>query len=341
MRNFSEVPVKKVIAIFVLTTGLLSAQTPQGWVKGKGWGWSWGKEDEVGALNAVKSPAAVLRALRQVKTGKVYDLGVRVDQTSYKWPGHSPTQIMSYRSPEGVKRGKDIESFAQSKKQIAFHSCALFISDNVGTQIDGLGHITTGADNHWYNGFREQDYGGDFGIGKADADTIPPVIARGVMIDVSAWKGVEALPSNFAIGPKELQGALAAQKVDVEPGDVVLIRTGTLRYWGNTGADHAKIAQHDSAGITLEGAKWLVQEKGAVLIGADTSGLEVGQDPALPGAAIPVHEYLLIEQGVHVGEFHYLEDLSRDKVYRFTYIVATNRLKGAVAGTALRPLAIE
>jgi hypothetical protein len=54
-----------------------------------------------------------------------------------------------------------------------------------------------------------------------------------------------------------------------------------------------------------------------------------------------VHEYLLIEQGVHVGEFHYLEDLSRDKVYRFTYVVATNRLKGTVAGTALRPLAIE
>ena len=332
---------KKAIAILVLTSGLFAAQAPKGWVKGKGWGWTWGKADEVGALNAVTSPDAVLRALREVKTGKVYDLGVLVDQSSFKWPGHSPTQIVSYRSPEGVKRGKDIQAFVQSKHQIGFHSCALFISDNVGTQIDGLGHITTGADNHWYNGFREQDHGTDFGIGKTDADTIPPVIARAVMIDVCAWKGVDALPSNFAIGPKELQAALSAQKVDVEPGDVVLIRTGTLRYWGQTGADHAKLSQHDSAGITLAAAKWLVEEKGAVLIGSDTSGLEVGEDPALPGMAIPVHEYLLIEQGVHVGELHFLEGLSRDKVYRFTYVAATNRLKGTVAGTAMRPIAIQ
>jgi putative cyclase len=228
--------VKKKIAIgamLLLSGGFIAAQQ-RGWTKGKGWGWIWGRNDEVGALNAVTSPASVLRALREVKTGKVYDLGVRVDQTSYKWPGHSPTQIISYRSPEGVHRGKDIEAFATSRKRIGFHSCALFISDNVGTQIDGLGHITSGADNHWYNGFLEQEHGGDFGIRKADADTIPPIIARAVLVDVAAWKGVDALPGNFPIGSNELQAALSAQKVDVEPGDVVLIRTGTLRYWGET-----------------------------------------------------------------------------------------------------------
>ena len=331
----------KKLALLALLAGVLSAQAPKNWTKGKGYGWVWGKQDEVGAINAVATPETVLRALRGVKTGRVFDLGVRVDQTSFKWPGHSPTQIVTYRSPEGAKRQKDVEAFAASKKGLGWHSCALFISDNVGTQIDGLGHITTGADNHWYNGFREADWGGDFGIRKADADTIPPILARGVLIDVAAWKGLDALPANYAIGSKDLQAALAAQKVDVEPGDVVLVRTGTLRYWGETGADHAKIAAHDSAGITLEAARWLVEQKGAVLIGADTSGTEVGQDPALPGAVIPVHEYLLIEQGVHIGEFHNLEGLSRGKVYRFTYVAMTNRLKGTVAGTALRPIAIE
>src|SRR6185503_17126961 len=177
-------------------------------VKGKGWGWTWGKEDQVGALNAVKSPAAVLRALREVKTGKVYDLGVRVDQSTFKWPGHSPTQIISYRSPEGVKRGKDIQAFVQSKHQTGFHSCALFISDNVGTQIDGLGHITTGADNHWYNGFTEDQWGGDFGIRKCGAETIPPVIARGVLLDIAGAEGVDALPSKYAIGIADLEAAL-------------------------------------------------------------------------------------------------------------------------------------
>ena len=120
-----------------------------------------------------------------------------------------------------------------------------------------------------------------------------------------------------------------------------MIRTGVLRYWGETGADHAKLQQYDSAGLTLEGAKWLVAQKGAVMIGADTSGLEVGEDPVVPGRAIPVHEYLLIEQGVHIGELHYLEDLAKNKVYRFVYVATTNRIKGAVAGFAMRPLAIE
>ena len=310
-------------------------------MKGKGYGWVYGREDETGALNAIHTPELILRALRDVKKGRVYDLGVRVDRTSYKWPGHSPTEILSFRSPEGVKRDKDIGGFAAHPKQLAFHSCALFISDNVGTQIDGLGHITTGADNHWYNGFREAEHGGDFGIRKADADSIPPVIGRAVLIDVAGWRGVEALPSNFPIGPKELQETLAAQSVDVTPGDIVFIRTGVLRYWGATGADHAKLAEHDSAGLTLAGAKWLVEQQGAVFIGGDTSGVEVGSDPAMPGAVNPVHEYLLVEQGVHIGEFHNLEEVARDKVYRFTYVAMTNRLKGTAAGTAMRPMAIE
>ena len=326
----------------LLTAVLLHAQNPKGWTRGKGYGWVYGKSDELGALNAITSSELVLRALRDVKKGVVYDLGVRVDHTSYKWPGHSPTAIVSYRSPLGVKQGEDIAAFAKHAHQLAFHSCALFISDNVGTQIDGLGHITTGADNHWYNGFREQDHGGDFGLTKADADGIPPIIGRAILIDVASWKGVEALPGNFAIGSKELQGALAAQKMDVQPGDIVLIRTGTLRYWGETGADHDRIREHDSAGLTLEGARWLVEQKGAVMIGADTSGLEVSQDPSLPAnQANAVHEYLLIQQGVHIGEFHYLEGLSQNKVYRFSYLATTNRLKGAVAGTALRPIALE
>jgi len=329
-------------AFLILLTGAIAAgQPPRGWTRGKGWGWVYGPKDEVGALNGIISAERTLAALRSVKTGKVYDLGVPVDQHSFKWPGHSPTQIMSFRSPGGVKTLKDVAGFAGNPRGTAWHSCALFISDNVGTQIDGLAHITKGADDHWYNGFKERDHAGDFGVLRADADSIPPVIGKAVLIDVAVWKGVDALPANYAIGSKDLQATLARQGVDVEPGDIVLIRTGTLRYWGANGADHAKLAQHDSAGITLEAAKWLVEQKGAALIGSDTSGLEVGNDPAQKGIAIPVHEYLLIDQGVHIGEFHALEGLSRDKVYRFVYVAMTNRLRGAVAGTALRPIAIH
>jgi kynurenine formamidase len=332
---------RRTVLLTIVVAALLGAETPKGWRKGKGYGWVYGAGDVVGSLNAVTGPDQVLKALRSVKTGKVYDLGVLLDHTSYIWPGHSPVEVMSYRGPDGLRRGKDLEPFGANAKDLAFHSCAVFISDNVGTQIDSLGHIVVGRDSHWYNGFKEEDYGGDFGLLKADADTIPPVIARAVLIDVAGWKGVDALPSNYAISPDDLQAALASQEVDVEAGDVVLVRTGTGRYWGETGSDHAKIAEHDSAGLTLESAKWLVEQKGAVMLATDTSGLEVGQDPALPGAVIPVHEYLLVEQGVHIGEFHNLEELARDGVYRFTYFAVTNRIKGATAGFALRPLAIR
>jgi kynurenine formamidase len=127
-----------------------------------------------------------------------------------------------------------------------------------------------------------------------------------------------------------------------------LLRTGTLRYWGEAGGDHAKIGASDSAGVSLETAKWLVEENGAMMLASDTSGLEYG--PAEKDAKAyrdkyrsfnPVHKYLLIEQGVHVGEFHNLEELARERVYEFCYIACTNKIKGTAAGFTLRPVALR
>jgi kynurenine formamidase len=217
----------------------------------------------------------------------------------------------------------------------------MFLSDNVGTQIDGLAHITTGDDNHWYNGFKEADWGGNFGVRKCDVPTIPPIITRGVLIDVAGLRKVDALPSHYRITADDLKAALEKQKTTLHPGDTVLIRTGTLRYWGKNGADHDKIRQHDSAGIDLAAARWLVEQQGAILIGSDTSGLEWGPPPGEKAEFIPVHHYLLIQQGVHIGEFHYLEDLAREKVYEFCYICSTNKIRGATAGFTLRPIAVR
>jgi kynurenine formamidase len=293
--------------------------------------------------------ATRLAALQLADKGKSYDLGVNYDRTSFKWPGHSPTEVMSFRTPEGVKRQRDLPALVNDNAdQLAWHSAALFISDNVGTQLDGLGHITTDADNHWYNGFRENDWGGNFGVRKADAETIPPIVARGVLIDVAGLKGLDALPSNYMITVQDLQQALSKQRTQIKPGSVVLIRTGTLRYWGATGSDHQQLAKHDSAGISLETAKWLVEEQGAILIGSDTSGLEYGptekDTPAYRAkyrSFNPVHRYLLVEQGIHIGEFHNLEALASDRVYEFCYIALTNKIKGAAAGFTMRPLAIR
>jgi kynurenine formamidase len=129
--------------------------------------------------------------------------------------------------------------------------------------------------------------------------------------------------------------------VALAPGDVVLVRTGTGRYWGEDGADHAPIAAHDSAGVDLAAARWLVEDQGAIMLGSDTSGLEVNPAPDSPGTGIPVHRYLLVDQGVHIGEFHYLEGLSQARAYTFCYIATVNKIKGAAAGFALRPIALR
>lgn len=344
-RPFGKKILSAGLAVLWLAALYGYAQVPttiKGWVKGRGWGWIWGKDDEVGALNAL-TPELVINAIKLVKTGTVYDLGVTYDRTSFKWPGHSPGEIISFRTPEGIKRQKDLP-FAVSpdnRAKLAWHSTALFISDNVGTQIDGLGHITRGEDNHWYNGFKEADWGGNWGILKADAVTIPPIVVRGVLVDVAGYKGIAALGGQYRITADDLEKTLHWEKVDLRPGDAVFIRTGTLRYWKETGSDHAQLATHDSAGIDLAAAKWLVENKGAILIGSDTSGLELSPPP--PGSASfnPVHEYLLVEQGVHIGEFHYLENLARDKVYEFCYIATTNKIKGTAGGFTMRPIAIK
>lgn len=313
----------------------------KGWKKGTGWGWIWGKDDEVGALNAM-TPESTLAALQLAKTGKTYDLGATYSRNSFKWPGHSPGEVITYRSPEGVSRELDHEFVKPGVNPIGtgWHSCALFINDNVATQIDGLAHITAGHDHHWYNGFKEDDWGGDFGVRKCDVTTIPPIIARGVLLDIAGLKKIDALPPHYAITPADVDRALEAQKVSLKPGDVVLFRTGTLRYWGKEGADHEKLRMHDSAGITLETAKYLIEEFGTMMIGSDTSGLEVAPAPEGSGTFIPVHHYLLIEQGVHIGEFHHLEELARDKLYEFCYMATTNKIAGTVAGFTLRPVAL-
>jgi kynurenine formamidase len=314
----------------------------KGWKKGVGWGWIWGKEDEVGALNALDA-SMTRRALDIAKKGEVFDLGITYSRSSYKWPGHAPGEVMTFRSPEGVARQKD-NDFTQppvNPSGTRWHSCALFISDNVATQIDGLAHITVGNDYHWYNGFTESDWGGDFGVRKCDASTIPSIIARGVMLDIAGVHGVTTLPPHYAITPQDIDRARQAHSVQLRPGDVVLIRTGTLSLWANDGADHERLAEHDSAGINLDTAKYLIEQFGAIMIGSDTSGLEVAPAPQGSDSFIPVHKYLLVEQGVHIGEFHYLEDLAREKVYEFCYIGLTNKIAGSTAGFTMRPIAIR
>ena len=125
------------------------------WVQGKGWGWVWGPTDEVGSLNEM-TDASRLAALRLVTTGKAYDLGLPYDRSSFKWVGHSAGEIVSFPDACGERSMQDLPFTTPAGGNTGgtgWHSNIIFMNDNVATQIDGLAHITHGADSHFYNGF--------------------------------------------------------------------------------------------------------------------------------------------------------------------------------------------
>jgi hypothetical protein len=321
---------------------------PKQWKKGEGWGWVWGDDDHLGNLNEL-GPELTKKALSKVKEGKVYDLGLTYERRSYKFAGHNPGEIISFRTPAGMLNQKDLDfvvSEEDNSLKTTFMSNALFISDNVATQIDGFGHLYEGDPPHTYNGIRYEDIQSDWGLLRLGAQTIPPIVAPATMIDVAASVGEDPLPKSFGIGPDQLQEALDKQGVDIDPLDVVLVRTGTGGVWlkgGGVGANHSEIEGPDSAGLTVSGAKWLVEEKGVLAVGADTSGIEVlpPKEQLDDGTSFnPVHVYLLVRQGVHILEYHNQEDLAADEVYKFAYILGVNKIQGTAAGTALRPIGI-
>ena len=312
---------------------------PPGWRRGDGWGWTWGPADEVGALNAL-SDASRLDAVRRISRGRVFDLGVAIDGTSYLASAHVPTSVVSYRTSHGfLKSMLDDHGSEPAPDTVSFNTSMIVISDHAGTQIDGLCHATTGPDHHWYNGYTADEFGRDFGPTRAAADVIPPIIASGVLLDVPAALGLAELPPGHPISPDELQNALDRQGTAITPGTAVFVRTGAMRHWGVAGADHEAIRGPDTAGLTLAAARWLVEEQGAVFVGADNSTVEV--TPSVDGGGgSPVHRYLLVEQGVHMGELHYLEDLAAERVYEFCYIALSSKVRGATAAFALRPVAV-
>ncbi|HYP49942.1 MAG TPA: cyclase family protein, partial [Pyrinomonadaceae bacterium] len=213
---------------------------------------------------------------------------------------------------------------------VTYSGDAISMYTHTGTHIDTLNHF--GLDGKIWNGFDAHEHVGSRAWQKAGAEKYPPIIARGVLIDIAKVKGVEMLPDSYVITPEDLKNALALQKTELLPGDAVLFRTGRMKLWADQ-----KYMQN-SPGLGLEAAKWLVEEKKAMLLGGDTLSFE-----KLPSSQsdnwIPVHTYLLAERGVSIIEVLQLEDLAKDNVYEFAFISAPLKLRGAT-GSPIRPIAI-
>ena len=201
-----------------------------------------------------------------------------------------------------------------------------------GTHLDTLNHF--GLHGKIWNQVSAQDALGVRGWTKSGADKYPPIVARGVLIDVAKSKNVAHLPASYAITVADLQGALKKQGTTLRPGDVVLTRTGLMTLW----PDQARYRLEDQAGLSLEAAQWLVEGQKAMLLGADNFGVE-SFPSKVPDNFVPLHTYLFAERGVSLLEVLWLEDLARDQVYEFLFIASPLKLRGATA-SPIRPLAI-
>lgn len=272
-----------------------------------------------------------LEALRIPKTGRAYDL------CSGWWPGmplaegHPPFQVLTYRSPAGERNQGDISFLKENPHNFGWISELLMCTMHTGTHIDALAHTTCGPDAAWHGGHSSHTELGDFGPLCCDASELPPLLARGVSLDIPAALGIEQLEDSQPVGPEELELACERQQVRPGAGDVALVRTGTMLHWPSTEL------MTQGAGLSLEGAIWLA-ERGVVAVGADNPALEV--EPSIrPGDPQPVHRTLIYDRGIPILEWCYQEDLARDGVSEFLFVCLPLTVKGAT-GSLVRPLAI-
>lgn len=165
-------------------------------------------------------------------------------------------------------------------------------------------------------------------------ETVPPLLCRGVLLDVCGHKGQSVLPARYGITADDLASCAAAQGVEVRANEVLLVRTGYGALW--CGEERVYL---DAAGISKSGTLWAA-DKGVVAVGADNMGWDVPdeRDPET-GATHFAHLYLLPRKGIYIIENVNLEELARDRRWEFAFIGVPLKFQGAT-GSPLRPLAL-
>jgi kynurenine formamidase len=289
-----------------------------------------GPEDEIGMLNLVTVENRK-QLLDKLDGTHVFDLSVDffVGMPSWTQSGDLAFQIWLSHTPNGSILDDPAGIGPEQNELISYSGDSIAMYTHTGTHVDTLNHY--GYHHRIWNGFTEQEHMGRYWY-KAGADKHPPVIGRGVMIDVAGMQGVTLLPDSYGIGEKDLQDALRRQGTELRVGDVVLIRTGRMTVW----PDPEKYMFLEP-GLNREGAEFLAKA-GAALIGADNLGIE--QIPSIPANEWPpVHTYLLAEAGIPMVEVLDLEALAAEKIYEFAFVGACLKLRGAT-GSPIRPLAI-
>lgn len=289
-----------------------------------------GPSDEMGMLNLMtdESRAAAWAAADPTT---IYDLSVDYHVGMPSWDGlGDPTyQIWMSHTPQGSVNEDVLGLGPEQNQHVTYSGDCISMYTHTGTHLDSLNHF--GLDGMVWNEVRaDQDLGSRHWL-KNGAEQLPPVIARGVLLDVAAAAGVDVLPDSQVITADDLKAVMDRQGTVVREGDVVLIRTGRMQLWHDN-----KRYLHNEAGLDRDAAA-LLAEAGAMIIGADNVALEV-MPSTDPDNWHPVHTYLLGECGIPIMENANLEEISAAKLWEFVMVGAGLRLRGATA-SPMRPLA--
>lgn len=315
----------------------------------RNWG-KWGPDDELGTLNYI-TPDKLKQAGSLVRQGKLFPLGINFDAQGPQGPGfalrRNPIHLMSIDGGD-VHLSKYAEGGSPTHQMIGHMNDAgpmRFADDYVimplqsGTQWDALSHV-------WYDGQLYNGYPADsitsLGAAKNSIDKVDKkgVMSKGVLLDIAGHRGVEHLPPDTPVTPEDLDTVATAEGVTVEPGDIVLVRTG---WWGVFERDHDPGAWSvGQPGLAWRCAEWL-SEKQAAAVACDNVAVEVGV-PQIGAWTLPMHLLCIRDMGMMLGEMWNLEalaaDCREDGVYEFMLCAPPLRVTGAV-GSPLNPIAAK
>lgn len=271
----------------------------------------------------------MLAAARLVKTGKRYALGMEVSRDT---PAFGARTVETFVISNGAIFHNAGEPIGTGK--VTGNDDWGLVFFGVGTQIDGLGHV--GIDHVYYNGSDIREFFRQDGLTRFSTSDIPPIVARGVVIDAVGYlnetapnkvmtvAGVDMLTPGTAVNRAEIDGALARQGVALARGDVVLLHTGYMAL-STIDAERYMAAQ---PGLGKEGGLHLASFD-PVAVGGDTFGLEI-QPGEVEGVYLPVHQELLARRGIYILENVVTHELVADRAWEFLFVLGQARLKGTV-----------
>lgn len=286
------------------------------------------------AYGRLPIPRLTPALLRLVKTGEVFSLGIDF-QEGMLTPGAA---MKSYSIAPHLRHGDDttIDPGTAAAETIR-------MSIHVGTHIDALCHIAEKQDAagnpdsdgepRLYNGagatVPASDHVTSAGQQHLSIEKMPPIIMRGVLLDVAAYKAVEMLPPAFAIGADDIRGTLERQGSAIREHTAALVRTGTYRLL----REGDPVYRDAQTGLNLDAAQFLVAQ-GMTLVGADNMAVE-----AMPPMDHSVHRFTLVHNGITHVENLNLDGLAAAGCYEFLLIIAPLKLTGAT-GSWVNPIAI-